>query len=264
MVFINYRLNFMRNLLLVFISLFSLVSTQAQVIQIGSGTTNTSIVDASPVNTASRRQVSQMVYTVAEINAAGANGANILSQLGFYVTNEPVYAIPGYTIKIKHTAQNNISNSLGTTGWTTVKNGFSYSPAPGGYDMILFDTPFNWNGTQNIGIEICWSQIQPASDGSGQCRIFTSNSGYRYSRDNNGGSICGTNPNTRVNTKPQVQLIFKTAATWTGNSNTDWFNSGNWDIGTPNKELDAIIPNGASNMPSVGSPGAECKNLQIK
>jgi len=200
----------MRNLLLVFISLFSFTTTYSQVIQIGSGTTTNSINTASPVNTASRRQVSQMVYTVAEINAAGASGANILSQLGFYVTNEPVYAIPGYTIKIKHTTQNNVSSSLGNTGWTTVKNGFSYSPAPGGFDMIVFDTPFNWNGTQNIGIEICWSQVQPNSDASGQCRVFTSNRGYRYRRDNNGGSICGTNPNSRLNTKPQAKLIFKT------------------------------------------------------
>jgi hypothetical protein len=253
----------MKNLLLLFIFLSTLFNTHAQVIQIGSGTTTNSITTASPVNTASRRQVSQMVYTVAEINAAGANGANILSQLGFYVTNEPVYTIPGYTIKIKHTTQNNVSSSLGTTGWTTVKNGFNYSPAPGNYDMIVFDTPFNWNGTQNIGIEICWSQVQPNSDASGQCRVFTSNRGYRYRRDNNGGSICGTSPNSRLNTKPQAQLIFKTAATWTGNTNTDWFNNNNWDIGTPTEELDAIIPSGPSNMPTISTAGAECKNLQI-
>ena len=253
----------MRNLLLVFIFLISLFKTEAQVIQIGSGTTTNSISTASPVNTASRRQVSQMVYTVAEINSAGANGANILSQLGFYVTNEPVYDIPGYTIKIKHTTQNNVSNSLGTTGWTTVKNGFSYAPAPGGYDMIVFDTPFNWNGSQNIGVEICWSQVQPNSDASGQCRVFSSNRGYRYRRDNNGGSICGSNPNSSLNTKPQAQLIFKTAATWSGNTNTDWFNNGNWDIGVPTKELDAIIPSGPVNMPNISAIGAECKNLQI-
>ncbi|MGB0882793.1 MAG: PKD domain-containing protein, partial [Vicingaceae bacterium] len=191
------------------------------------------------------------------------SGANTLSQLGFYVTNQPIYSIPGYTIKIKHTNANNVSNSLGTTGWTTVKNGFTYSPTPGGYDMILFDTPFNWNGTQNIGIEICWSQVQPNSDASGQCRVFSSTRGYRYRRDNNGGSICGTNPNSRLNTKPQVQLIFKTAATWTGNINNDWFNNGNWDIGAPTKKLDAIIPAGPANMPSIGAAGAECKNLEI-
>ncbi len=158
-------------------SLFSFQNLQAQVIQIGSGTATNSITTASPVNTASRRQVCQMVYTVAEINAAGTSGANTLSQLGFYVTNQPIYSIPGYTIKIKHTNANNVSNSLGTTGWTTVKNGFTYSPTPGGYDMILFDTPFNWNGTQNIGIEICWSQVQPNSDASGQCRVFSSTTG---------------------------------------------------------------------------------------
>jgi len=197
------------------------------------------------------------------LNAAGANGSNILSQLGFFVTNQPVNAIPGYTIKIKHTNAANVSNALGTTGWTTVKNAFTYSPTPGGYDMIVFDTPFNWNGTQNIGIEICWSQIQPGFDPSGQLRVYNATRGYRYRRDDNAGSICGQTPNTRVNTKPQAQLTFRTTATWNGSVNTDWFNNSNWDIGTPNNELDAIIPSGMSNMPTINAAGAECKNLQI-
>jgi len=245
------------------LTLFTLQSIHAQVIQLGSGTTTSSITTATPVNTSSRRQVCQFIYTAAEINAAGTSGANTLSQLGFYVTNEPLYTIPGYTIKIKHTNQTNVSSSLGTTGWATVKNGFSYVPSPGGYDMIIFDTPFNWNGSQNIGIEICWSQVQPNADASGQCRTYNSFRGYRYRRDNNGGSMCGTTPNSRLNSKPQAQLIFKTASTWTGSVNTDWFNNGNWDIGTPTEGLDAHIPSGTSNMPIIGTSGAKCKNLQI-
>ncbi|MBL4593239.1 MAG: PKD domain-containing protein [Flavobacteriales bacterium] len=253
----------MKNLLLLFISTVTFLCVDAQVIQLGSGTSTNNIQTASPVNTYYRRQVCQFVYTVTEINAAGASGANILSQLGFYVTNQPVYAIPGYTIKIKHTTQNSVSNALGTTGWTTVKTAFSYSPNPGGYDMIVFDTPFNWNGTQNIGVEICWSQIQPSWDASGQCRIYNSSRGYRYSRDDNNGSICGNSPGTRNNNKPQAQLVFKTDATWNGSVNSDWFNNANWDIGTPDQELNEIIPSGPANMPSIGVDGAECKNLQI-
>ncbi len=253
----------MKNTLLLFISILAYLSIDAQVVQLGSGTATNGITTASPVNTYFRRQVSQFVYTAAEINAAGANGANTLSQLGFYVTNQPVYAIPGYTVKIKHTTANNVNNALGTTGWTTVKTAFSYSPNPGGYDMIVFDTPFNWDGVQNIGVEICWSQIQPTWDASGQCRIYNTNRGYRYSKDDNTGSICGNTPGTRSANKPQAQLVFKTASTWNGSVNSDWFNDANWDIGAPDTELDAIIPNGPSNMPSIGAAGAVCKNLQI-
>jgi hypothetical protein len=242
---------------------FCYFAIDGQVIQLGSGSTDNSIQTASPVNTYYRRQVAQFVYTTAEINTAGANGANVLSQLGFYVTANPVYAIPGYTVKIKHTTQTNVSSALGTGGWTTVKNAFSYTPSPGGYDMIIFDTPFNWDGVQNIAVEICWSQIQPTWDASGQCRIYTTTSGYRYRRDDNGGSICGSSPTIVSNNKPQAQLVFKTSSTWNGSVNSDWFNNSNWDIGVPDSELDVIIPSGATNMPSITGAGAACKNLTI-
>ncbi|MDB4534088.1 PKD domain-containing protein [Vicingaceae bacterium] len=253
----------MKKLLVFTILLLALFNLKAQVIQLGTGTTETGIQTASPVNIYWRRQVSQFVYTAAEINTAGASGANTLSQLGFYVTANPIYAIPNYTIKIKHTAQNNVNNALGTTGWTTVKNAFSYSPDPGGYDMIIFDTPFNWDGTQNIAVEICWSQVQPNYNGSGQCRIYSTTNGYRYSLDDNTGSICGSTPGNVSTNKPQAQLVFKTSSTWNGSLSTDWFNDGNWDIGTPDSELDALIPSGVTNMPVISSAGAECNNLDI-
>ncbi|MDG1477313.1 MAG: hypothetical protein P8Q14_09210, partial [Vicingaceae bacterium] len=253
----------MKKLVLLILPLLFFQDLKAQVIQLGTGNTINTVTQAAPTNIYYRRQVSQFVYTAAELNAAGATVANVLSQIGFFITNEPVNAIPGYTIKIKHTNQTNVNSALGTTGWTTVKNAFTYSPNPGGYDMIAFDTPFNWNGVQNLGIEICWSQVQPNYDPSGQVRIYTATSGYRYSRDDNAGSICGSSPATRVNYKPQAQLTFQTTATWNGSVNTDWFNDGNWNIGTPDKELDAIIPSSAGTMPVINGAGAECKNLQI-
>ena len=96
----------MKNFVTILILIFAFQSVNAQVIQIGSGTNINTITEPSPVNIYYRRQVSQFVYTAAEINAAGGNGPNTLSQLGFYITNQPIYAIPGYTIKIKQTLAN--------------------------------------------------------------------------------------------------------------------------------------------------------------
>ena len=253
--------NFLAFLLL---SLLFIQSSYSQVIQIGSGTTTNGITTSSPVNTYYRRTVCQFVYTAAEINAAGGSGPNVLSQMGFYVTSNPLYAIPGYTIKLKHTTNTNVNTALGTTGWTTVKNAFSYSPAPGGYDMIVFDTPFNWDGTSNIGVEICWSQVQPTWDASGQCRIFNASRGYRYSWDDNTGSICGSTPATRVNTKPQVQMTFRTTSTWNGSVSSDWFNAANWDAGVPDQKMNAYVPAIAPIDPVIPAAGAVCKNLDIE
>ncbi len=254
----------MNRIILTFLSVFTIYSSFGQAIQIGAGTTVNTITEVSPVNTYFRRQVAQFVYTRAELNAAGITGANTLTQLGFFIETNPLFNIPGYTIKIKNTNRTNVAQDLGTTGWTVVKNAFTYSPDPvRGYDMIVFDTPFNWNGTQSIGIEICWSQVQPSWDASGQCRIYNANNGYRYRQDDNGGSICGTTPNNRVNYKPQIQLIFKSTTTWNGSVSTDWFNPNNWDAKVPTAEMNALIPAGTPNTPSINAVGAVAKNITI-
>lgn len=254
----------MKRILLILLSVVAINTYNfGQAIQIGTGTTVNAINVASPVNTTNRRAIMQMVYTRAEINAAGVTGANILTQLGFFVTNNPIRDIPGYTIKIKHTNATNVSSALGTGGWTTVKNAFTYIPNTCGFDMIIFDTPFSWNGTQNIGIEICWSQIQPNGDASGQCRIFTSTRGFRYTWNNNTGTLCGSSPNTRVNTKPQIQFVFKSTTTWNGSVSNDWFNDANWDAKVPTEKMDVLIPAGVTNPPSINATGAVAKNLTI-
>ena len=231
--------------------------------QLGSGTATNSIYQSSPVNIWYRRTVSQFVYTAAEINAAGVSGSRDLTSMGFYVTNNPLYNIPGYTIKIKHTTQTNVSSALGTTGWTTVKNAFTYAPTPGGYDMIVFDTPFTWDGVSNIGVEICWSQVSPNYNASGQCRIYSTNNGYRYRWTDAGGSSCGTTPNSRNSNKPQAQLTFFTTTQWNGSVSSDWFNAANWDAGVPDITMDAVIPSTASNMPNIYANGAVCKDVVI-
>ncbi|GAB4256362.1 MAG: hypothetical protein Kow0079_13440 [Vicingaceae bacterium] len=250
-------------LYLLFLGYIYLNDLGAQTIQIGTGTSTNSVTQSSPINISYRRTVCQFVYTKAELNAAGINSARDLQKFGFYVANAPIYPLPGYTIKMKHVTVSNVNSALGTTGWTTVKNSFTYSPQAGGYDMITLDTPFSWNGVDNIGIEICWSQVQPNWDPSGQIRIFSSNRGYRYSWTDAAGSSCGSTPGTRVNYKPQCQMTFDTYTTWTGAVSTDWFNNSNWTANVPNEEMDAIIPSGAGNMPVINSGTAICKNIQI-
>lgn len=252
----------MKQILLTLILFLILSEAKSQAIQIGSGTQESTITQASPVNTYFRRQVAHFVYTRQELNAAGITGANILTQIGFFITSNPLYDIPGYTIKMKHTNRQN-ANNLGTTGWATVKNPFTYAPEPRDYDMIVLDNPFSWNGTRNIAIEICWSQVQPTWDASGQCRIYNANNGYRYRQDDNGGSICGQNPNNRVNYKPQVQFIFKSTSTWNGAVNTDWFNPNNWDADVPTSIMNALIPAGMPNYPIITGNTAVCKNLTV-
>ena len=201
-----------------------------------------------------------MVYTVSELNAAGISTGGNINDLAFFVTQSPIYNIPGYTIKIKHTTAATSNSIFGNTGWTTVKNSFTYAPTSGGWDLFNLDTPFTWDGVNNIVIQICWSQVSPNYNSSGRCRVFNSTEGYSYIWTDAAGNSCGEVANSNYNTKPQIKFIFDSTTVWTGIVNTDWNNPGNWSNVVPNERLDAIIPSGTPNNPNL-TVSANCDDL---
>ena len=236
---------------IVLIATFLLAFTEigfAQTITIGSGTQTNNYNEASPVNITRDRSVSWIVYTAAELNAAGITGPATINRMGWFVTNIPVNNIPGYTIQMKHTNVTSASGNPGNNGYTVVKNSFTYSPTQGDWDMLDLDNPFTWNGTQNLAVKVCWSTAN--NDPSGQLRTFNSNGGYRYRWTNNGnGSYCGSTPNQNRNWKPQVRFVFETETVWTGTNGTSWFDAGNWTAGVPDETMDTRIPVGTPNNP---------------
>jgi len=197
-----------RFLPIIFIVLFLITDTTlyGQFVDLGSGTTENGTQSSSPVNIYYRRNVCQFVYTAAELSSGGMIGSDVIQQIGWYVTQVPIYDIPGYTIKMKHVTVQDVSSSLGSTGWTEVKSAFTYSPTAGGYDMITFNQDFIWNGTDNIGIEVCWAQVQPNYNATGQCRIYSSQDGYRFSWTDVAGNSCGSTPNIVYSSKPQARI----------------------------------------------------------
>lgn len=64
-----------------------------------------------------------------------------------------------------------------------------------------------------------------------------------------------------------LMLATSTAAAqvtnWTGAVSPAWEIAGNWDNGVPTSTVDAVIPSGTPNDPSVASPGAACRNLTL-
>jgi len=247
--------------LLYILTLFS-PQSKSQSITLGTGTAVNATNASSPVNIWFRRCVSQTVYTVAELNAAGINGPATIRQLGYYITQAPIYAIPDYQISIKHTGVPNANPNL-EGGYTVVKNGFTYQPTAGGWDMINLDNPFVWNGTQNLVVRICWSQVSPNYDASGQCRIYNTTNGYKYRWDDNAGNACGLVPNTTNTNKPQIHFIFDTVTVWTGAVSNVWTNPSNWSRGVPNTYMDARIPTGTPNNPLIIS-AVSCDELILE
>ncbi|MBA3901946.1 MAG: hypothetical protein H0X62_17375, partial [Bacteroidetes bacterium] len=147
--------------------------SHAQLIQLGTGTAVNGATATGPVNIYFRRTVQQFVYTAAEINLQGISGACTIDQLGFYITNAPIYAIPNYTIKMGNVTQANVATAIPAASLSQAHNIASYTPVAGNWQMLTLTTPFSWDGVSNIGIELCWDQVQPNYDASGQVRVYT-------------------------------------------------------------------------------------------
>lgn len=233
-----------------------------QIVTVGTGTDVNGTTEPGPANIWYRRTKIQMLYTAAELSAAGLQAGVPINQLGFYVEQVPAYDMPDYEIGLKNNAATTVAGNL-DGGYTTVMNPFTYTPTAGGFDMMDLDQSFTWDGTSSIVFQICWSQVQPNYDASGQTRRYAYTNGFKYSWTDNAGNSCGDNANTTINTKPIVRFIHNTEAVWTGNNGTNWNDAGNWDSGIPNEFLDARIPTGLTNYPNVPA-GMICKDLNVE
>lgn len=185
--------------------LISFGTVEAQyTIQIGSGTAVNTTTGAAPLNIYYRSLHCQTVYTAAELTAAGANPGNILA-MGYYVYSAPSYALPNFSVKMKHTTAT-LPTTYDAVGLTQVYFSTSYAPVVNSWDMLTFPTPFLWDGVSNILVDVCFDQV-PAWTSTGQVYVFTETNGFRYVRSD-GSSQCGVATSTNASTKPQIKFTF--------------------------------------------------------
>ena len=185
---------------------FTQQSVEAQVVQIGSGTTVSGSSTPSPVNIWFRSSHHQIIYRKDELNAAGIFGGRI-TKLGFDVVQKPLYNLPNYTVKIGHTTMAEPSTNV-VAAFQTVYTNAIYIPDTTGFDMLTFSEPFFWNGNDNIVLDICWGLVTPTFNSSGTVRTYQ-DSLIDYGRftwsDN---TVQCANPPSSQTIKPQVKFEF--------------------------------------------------------
>ncbi len=69
---------------------------------------------------------------------------------------------------------------------------------------------------------------------------------------------------SNMSLRPRLSVTYP-VGTWTGATNTNWYNSSNWSSSiVPDESIDVTIPTGCSNYPNIASGTAECRNLTIE
>jgi subtilisin-like proprotein convertase family protein len=133
------------------------------------GTSPTTSTTNTPFNRTDENRKTQYLVRALDLQNAGITAGNLTS-LSFNVTsgiNTPNF-MNGYTMKIGTTlaATTSTSAPLTLVAPVTVFGPADYSPVLGS-NAFTFDTPFNWNGSSNIVVEICFENDAPGGTCSG-------------------------------------------------------------------------------------------------
>ena len=131
----------------------------AIIIAIGTGSsTNTATGVPTPYGTRYKNFRQQYLYTGQELIDGGAVPGPITS-VAFNVQNlNNCIAMPNFKIRLKHTSMSGVTTSFETGDYEQVFFEDSFMPTLG-WNTHEFDTPFIWDGTSNILVDIVTTLI---------------------------------------------------------------------------------------------------------
>lgn len=174
----------------------------SNIVQIGSGTKTWNL----PLYASSEDVRTQVIYLASEIGTAGK-----IIALSLEVTKPPEQVLENWTIRIKHTDLNEYTGNtapLQTAGWTVVyQNNESIDDQ--GWHSFEFQTPFEYNGTDNLLVDFSFNNSSSTS--YGLCRISTPGgrrSAYSSSDSAIGDPLDWQQDALTRNNVPNIQLTF--------------------------------------------------------
>ncbi|MFZ4522579.1 MAG: T9SS type A sorting domain-containing protein [Bacteroidales bacterium] len=150
------------------------------------GTDTTSLV-AYPYTTYYMGARTQMLYTAAQMTAAGVPPGNLTS-IGFNVVSASGQTMQNFTVSMGHTSSSSFSAFV--AGLTTVYQN-NYSVPGTGWRNIVLASPFNWNGTSNVIVEVCYGNNGSYTLNSAITGTAAANVCRHYHTDNYAGCTGG-------------------------------------------------------------------------
>ncbi|MCB0805132.1 MAG: T9SS type A sorting domain-containing protein [Bacteroidales bacterium] len=175
------------------------IFAQTVTVDIGTGTdvTGTYETAITPFGTYYQDGQNQILFTASELNLAGIGAGNI-TEIGWNVDSPDGATMNGFNIEMKHTSAS--SPTSFETGFTNCYSGTHV--ATSGWNMFTLSTPFNWDGSSNLLVKVCFDN---AGYTSNSIVYYTSGSGMNAWAYNDYTTGCsdpyeGTTdrPNTRI------------------------------------------------------------------
>ena len=168
---------------------------------IGTGTT---AISDYPFNTYWWANRTQMLWTSAEINS-NAGTAGYITRIGFQISVAAAQTMNGFMIRIQHTTNTTVTGFT-VSGWTNAFIG-TYTVPGTGWQYINLQTPFPYNGTQNLLVDVCFYNTSYTSATTVLGTAATNNVWYHYA-DIVGG--CGATGGSAGANRPNVCFVIIT------------------------------------------------------
>ncbi|HRN93039.1 MAG TPA: hypothetical protein PLS87_11515, partial [Ferruginibacter sp.] len=194
-------------------------------VNIGTGST-TSTTYSSPFYSLWSNKHQQIMYLASELTAAGMKPGAIKA-ITFYV-NSGTMPNKDFSLKMAHTNATNMSAFV-SPSFTTVFSVPSYQQVVGA-NTLEFDVPFNWNGVDNIVIEICFGDAGTSATLSSTAQMdntsFVSNIKANPSAATGIAAACAETSLNLVTYSVRPRTTFTTAGlepytiTWSDGTNT--------------------------------------------
>lgn len=185
-------------------------------VTIGTGTSvNTTSGVPSPYALYYTGDKSQYLITAAELLTAGASSGTFLSVAFNVQTPEPATSngshMKNYTLKMKQTSVTALTSTF-ETGLTQVFTTASYASTVG-WNTHTFTTPFFWDGTSNIVLEICFDNFVTTYDYSSNALAYYTagpTASAHYYRSDAGGVCPYVSGGTIHANRPNMQFMVQT------------------------------------------------------
>jgi hypothetical protein len=186
---------------------------------IGTYTVGTATSTSIAANTPYRQSVGtqarmQYLITKNELNAAGINGPANITSIAFNVTSAGAGTIPTYTISMGNSNATVMTTTFQTPILTTVYTVNNYVVSSG-VNTHAFTTPFAWNGTSNVIVNICMAGVS----GGTTSVVSVSTPAVVSTTSLNGANACSTaTGNNTASNRPIMTFGFAGQITWSPTS----------------------------------------------
>jgi hypothetical protein len=230
----------------------SIVATSS-VATVGAGTTTTSTYNAPFYSLWSNKKM-QYLIKASELTAANLVTGNITS-ISFPTTSGTVANLD-YSIKLAHTTATDLASSFATGTFTTVYTAASQAQAVGNNSLTL-STPFNWDGTSNLLVELCWgnsaSTATLSSTSPADATSFVSVRGQYNTVNTSGTSVCSAGGTTTVSysVRPQIKFGGQVGTNFASDYTWNWTATGQVGSVATGVSTTAAASNAGSTAASV-------------